>query len=368
MDNVTYVFSGKRKQNIQSKNVLAREFYYGATDLDNTKYQLAIIEYSDSDNIFHNLLNWVGRIISKLFSIPFSPSKLLNLKNFKILLKTDHLILINEGAAFSLLPLLIMIKPFHKIKVSAFVMGLYSKKLNYSKFKYVHNFLIKFLAIYLDNIFFLGIGEYNKAQKFHKNTKKLFFFPFCVDTDFWVNNKKYNTSKNRKILFVGNDGNRNTDLLLEISKMLPEYEFTIVSKIPELQNIKLNNVDLLKGSWGDEKIDDKKLRDIYSDALIVVIPLKESSQPSGQSVALQAMSMGVPVLISETEGFWDKEFFQNNVNLFLISPNSAQEWVDKIKYLSNNKNFLNQVSAEAQKVVKNNFNLSVFQEMLKNYL
>ena len=35
------------------------------------------------------------------------------------------------------------------------------------------------------------------------------------------------------------------------------------------------------------------------------MPLVETLQPSGQSVALQSMSMGLPVLITKTEGFWD---------------------------------------------------------------
>lgn len=368
VQNVTYVFSGKRKLSIHSGNVFAKEFYYGALDFDKTKYKVKLIEYSNTKNLFHIFLNLIDRVISKLFSIPFSSSKLLNLENFKILLKTDHLILVNEGVAFSILPLLIAIKPFRKIKVSVFVMGLYSKKLNYKIFKLVHNSLIKFLVLFLDNIFFLGIGEFNKAKKFHKNIEKLTYFPFSVDTDFWINDNEFNFDNNRNILFVGNDGNRNTNLLLEIAKMIPEYEFTFVSKIPELQDLKLNNVELFSGSWGDSNIDDRALREIYNKAFMVIIPLKESSQPSGQSVALQAMSMGIPVLISETEGFWDKEYLQNEVNLFLISPNTTEEWVRKINNLSNNKILLEKVSSEAQETVKNNFNLSIFQDMLLSYI
>ncbi len=368
MKNVTYVFSGKRKQNIKSGNVFAKEFFYGALDFDKTKYKVKLIEYSNSKNAFNKMLNIIDRGISKLFSIPYSSSRLLSFENLKVLMKTDHLILINEGVAFSILPLLIVTKPFRKLKVSVFVMGLYSKKLNYKKFKFVHNALIKFLVLYLDNVFFLGIGEFNKAKKFHKNSEKLTYFPFSVDTDFWVNDNEFNFDNNRNILFVGNDGNRNTNLLIEIANMLPEYEFKFVSKIPELQNLKLNNVELFSGSWGDLNLDDIALREIYKEAFIVIIPLKESSQPSGQSVALQAMAMGIPVLISETEGFWDKKDLQNEVNLFLISPNTPGEWVRKINYLSNNKKLLEKVSSEAQKTVSNNFNLTVFQDMLKAYI
>ena len=362
--NVTYVFSGKRKKIIESNNIQAKEFFYGALDFDKSEYQLKIIEFSNSQNLFHKFLKIVDRVVSKLFSIPFSSSKLCRFENFKTLLKTDQLILINEGVAFSILPLLILIKPFKKIKVSVFVMGLYSKKLNYQKLNIVHNALIKFLVLYLDNVFFLGVGEFNKAKKFHRKSKKLFFFPFSVDTNFWHYNNEPNFENNSKILFVGNDGNRNANLLIEIAKMIPQYQFTFVSKIPELQDLELENVEVLNGSWGDESIDDIRLRKIYMEACLVIIPLKESSQPSGQSVALQAMSMGLPVLISDTEGFWDEMYLKDGKNIFLISPNTQDEWVNKIKYLINNKLSLKEVSFEAKKVVKNNFNLSVFHETL----
>ena len=40
---------------------------------------------------------------------------------------------------------------------------------------------------------------------------------------------------------------------------------------------------------------------------MTIIPLKNSIQPSGQSVALQSMACGTPVVITETFGFWDKK-------------------------------------------------------------
>ena len=36
---------------------------------------------------------------------------------------------------------------------------------------------------------------------------------------------------------------------------------------------------------------------------------KRKFQPSGQSVALQSMSLGIPVMITETKGFWQKEVY-----------------------------------------------------------
>ena len=61
------------------------------------------------------------------------------------------------------------------------------------------------------------------------------------------------------------------------------------------------------------------------------IPLVESLQPSGQSVALQAMAMGVPAMISDTPGFWDRENLINNKNIFLVNCKTVDDWTEEIK-------------------------------------
>ena len=61
---------------------------------------------------------------------------------------------------------------------------------------------------------------------------------------------------------------------------------------------------LIEGHWNYEILSDEELKEIYNNAILTIIPLKDSLQPSGQSVALQSMSSGTPVMISKTSGFW----------------------------------------------------------------
>ena len=72
-------------------------------------------------------------------------------------------------------------------------------------------------------------------------------------------------------------------------------------------NIDLQNVKVIPGYWGNESLTDSELKDIYLNSILSIIPLK-STQPSGQSVALQCMSLGIPVLITKT-GIRDNELF-----------------------------------------------------------
>ena len=45
------------------------------------------------------------------------------------------------------------------------------------------------------------------------------------------------------------------------------------------------------------------MRELYDRSRIVILPLINSFQPSGQSVTLQSLSMGLPTLITKTKGF-----------------------------------------------------------------
>ena len=51
--------------------------------------------------------------------------------------------------------------------------------------------------------------------------------------------------------------------------------------------------------------------------------MKESLQPSGQSVALQSIACGTPVLITKTGGFWDNKNFKDKDNIFFAMKNDS---------------------------------------------
>ena len=79
------------------------------------------------------------------------------------------------------------------------------------------------------------------------------------------------------------------------------------------------NIKHIKGSWRSGILTDVQILDEYKKADLVIIPLSETTQPSGQSVALQSMSSGTPVLITRTKGFWDEINFINKKIYFLLS-------------------------------------------------
>ena len=106
--------------------------------------------------------------------------------------------------------------------------------------------------------------------------------------------------------------------LLSLQIISKNINFTVISKQISMADFTGENVRFISGSWGNQKITDSELREIYCKSKLVIIPLVESYQPSGQSVTLQAMASKTPVLISSTKGFWDKENFTDYENIFLI--------------------------------------------------
>lgn len=364
MKQIVYIYSGSRKNKIISSKVEALEFFYGYQYLQKQNFQIKIIEFEDQVNL---ILKLFDKIITKVISLPSSTSKICNIKNLKTLIKSDYILMVNENTAFSTLPMLVIVKILKKINVSVFVMGLYSKNLNYKILKPFHNLYIRFLTLMVDNIFLLGKGELEVARNFHrKNFSKLKYFPFSVDFNFW--NKNINKKKNKEgLFFIGNDGNRDSKVILDLAKNLPQFKFNAVSKLFE-NEILSKNINLLVGSWATEELNDKTIRELYANSRLTLIPLKDSSQPSGQSVALQSMSAGTPVLITKTKGFWDSSLFTDYENIFFVENNDIKSWENKINEIYENFELLEKVTENAIKTISNNFNLEIFNARLLKYL
>jgi glycosyltransferase involved in cell wall biosynthesis len=143
-------------------------------------------------------------------------------------------------------------------------------------------------------------------------------------------------------------------------------KFIFVSSNPKLLSLELENIEIIKGSWSNEHLSDKRLKDIYTSARMVILPLKNSTQPSGQSVTLQAMSLRVPVLISLTDGFWDTHNFIEDKNIFFERENTLDSWVDRIDNLFIDTKKLDFISKNSSQLIKKNYDIEIFNKFMIN--
>jgi glycosyltransferase involved in cell wall biosynthesis len=360
---ITYIFSGGRKSKLEESLIESEEFYYGVPYLINNKNKVNILEFGSSRN---SLLKIFDKVMTRIFNLPFSTSKIVSLENLKQIYNSENIILVNENTAFSTLPLIILVRIFKKINVSIFVMGLYSKKLRFPYLAPVHRLFIKILIFFIDNVFFLGKGELAVAKNLHSNHSKFIYFPFSIDDKFWCSSK-IDLENNTDMIFIGNDGNRDAKIILELANHYKTSNFQVVSKLLEF-NSPRNNINLIKGSWRTGELTDTDIKKIYQKGRLTIIPLKESTQPSGQSVALQSMAVGIPVVITKTNGFWDNSIFLDGFNIFFVNGNEKTDWVNKIDEIFADIDFLNKVSENARNTVLQHYGLTKFNEKLTTFI
>ena len=72
---------------------------------------------------------------------------------------------------------------------------------------------------------------------------------------------------------------------------IPDKQFVIVSEKLFSEEIQLDNVRVISGSWNRMTLSDS-FKTLYSNVKVTIVPLKETIQPSGQSVTLQSLSIG----------------------------------------------------------------------------
>lgn len=361
--NIVYVFiSDRKKKLIDKKSDYPKEFFYGYHYFKNIGHNLRIIEFDKKDSIFNALYF----LLNKISDLPFYGQYLINKKNYKILRDSDDIIFTNQKTAFSMLPLLLFVKTRKNLNSHVFIMGLFGKEMKYKLKYFFREIFIKILISSSKNLVFLGEGEYkyamNKYSKYHEKFK---FLPFAIDTEFWNYSQKKLPTKN--ILFIGNDGMRDYEFLEKLIFNMPNQKFKVVSSKFE-SKIKLNNLELYKGDWGKSNFSDDFIKNLYRQSILTILPIKNTFQPSGQSVALQSIAVGTPVMITETEGFWDKSNFINKENIFFVEKNEIELWKKSIEHYLQNLSKVEKVQLNGRRLIEKQYNLDSFFSKLETII
>lgn len=174
----------------------------------------------------------------------------------------------------------------------------------------------------MNGVLFADAEEAEVRRRFSVKGPGLTNCCFGVDDAFWI--PPAIGSVRSGVLSVGNDGRRDHDLMLTVAVLMPHEEFHIVTR--REAPVKLpGNVrwDCLSGHGKQVLIEE--LLPLYQKASCVVVPLKESPQPSGQSVAMQAMMCGAPVVMTRTQGWWGGDVLCDGRELSLVTPQNPEE-------------------------------------------
>ena len=365
---MTYIFGSGRSNYIYSDENFPKEFFYGYFDMRKKLDHLNLIEFlpKKKKRVLNTFLFFLSKLLRKVTKLSFFIENVCTFKNFRTLLQTKHIVLTNDRIGISLLPLLIIFRIFKINKSTVFVMGLLAKDTNNL---ISHIFQRYFLIIFfksVNNFIFLSKGECEQAKvSFKKYREKFYFIPFCVDTNFW---KDSNNSDRETILFIGNDGRREYNFVTQLASRMPENKFIFITSNINKEDLLSKNVTLIKGQWNEKLLSDLEIRDIYNKSILSIIPIKNSYQPSGQSVALQSMAMNVPVMITNTSGFWDKDIFLDNKNIFFIEKNNIEIWKKRIDKVIEDKDLLKEVTRNSKNLVNERYNTNLFYQTLEKII
>ena len=352
--NIAFIYAKGRADRYAEtvKGRAASEFFYGALELDNSGHKITYYELGHGE-----ITKFWQKIADRLYRWRMLPTRtngetLAELHGMcSSLNEQDVIVATTTAAAFGLATLKLF--GFVQRPIVAIHCGIVNYQLSWVRRK-LNSIALRHMWTQL-----FGVGELQAVKKFYQvPDSRIEVNQFGVDTGFWTPGD----AEQDYILAVGNDERRDYELLVQAAREINK-KIKIVTR-REIKSSLPSNVEIIRGGWHEQALTDEGLRDLYQKASMVVIPLKNSPQPSGQSVCLQAMACGKAVVLTLTDGLWSKETMRDGVNVKFVPPGDVDALVLVINQLCSSGRERHQISSCARDKVTIEGNIGAFAERL----
>ena len=339
---ICYFLKSGREKRIGKK--YPDEFLYGLRFCKKHGLNVSLILDSELEldgGVNHKIVSIINMVIYWLIGIPGKALFYIFLKR-KIFVQYDVIIVTTNayGLCLAFLKKLGFLKP----KIFFIAMGVVNDRTPFL-WVIVYKFIlknIKIITLSFEDSYFLE----------KKIKTKVDYINFGVDKNFWCPQNK--TKVKNYVISIGNDLNRDYETLIKAWK----NDFPLL-KIITNHKIKTNkkNIQIIFGDWASVILTDKQIKKLIIESLFVVLPIKETIQPSGQSVSLQSMSCAKTVLITDFKGLWNRELMRNNKTcMFAGKPGEIKILESSIRKLISNKPMLKKIGLNARTIVEKNLN------------
>lgn len=359
MSKILVFDKGGRNQRIEliKKKKAPKDFFQSIDFLRSRNFN--IDHFSSSIKYKINLLVVIFKPFEEIFSM-FSKIGIRPLSVFQFKEKinnADYVVSLTDGFSLSLGFYYSFLNKKNQIKlVGAFhKLSDFNDKLPFLLKKFYYP-IFKIILKRLNYLIFFGEADrINSIEYFKLDKEKTFTIKFGVDTEFWEPNNK-NNFKSNYIFSIGQDPSRDFITLLKVRTRRKIHIHTNLLHSSNNKKFKITN-----GTYQKHKncYSDLKIRKLYQESFLIIVPLKDVFQPSGYSVTLQAMSCGKPVLLTKTKGLWAPDVFVSFKNCILINPYDPEEIENAIRILENNQKIYERISLNARKTAEKYFCLDV---------
>lgn len=182
--------------------------------------------------------------------------------------------------------------------------------------------------------------------------RSLPYVPFGVDKDYWTPAPQ--AEDGGYVLSIGND--RHRDFATLVAAWRPEFPpLKIVTHLPV--HAYAANVEVIRGDWHSQALSDAEIRELVRQARFVVLPIRNTVQPSGQSAALQAMACGKAVLVTDYPGLWNRETMVDGETCVLLGPpGDAEALARTVARVVATPGLVERVGTAARRVVEDRLN------------
>lgn len=352
---VAFLFKDGRRGRIGQPG--PREFFYGATELPGLGLPVAVLEEgelgagfeppfleSTATALAHGLFGLNANSLRRVFR----RSVLAELNRFDVIVATTNaqgLALAAARAAGRL-----------SSRVLLIAMGLLPLGAP-SRHRAIYRRLLRHVSLVT-----LSRGEESYLRQRLGPAQNADYLPFGVDLGFWTAENEVQAEQGDYVLSIGNDSQR--DYATLATAWAPDFPWLkIVTQRPVPSSA--GDVEVVRGDWTQMLLSDEEVRRLYRGARFVVLPLRQSVQPSGQSACLQAMACGKAVIISDTAGLWDRTAMQNGETCVLIPPSSPRALATSVENLLRDPERAVAIGRRARAAVERYFGLDRMSAALK---
>lgn len=352
---IAYLFKGGREARLSGSS--PTEFFYGLIQLQQAGYNVEVITDREFDldippGRFWRALNQLAYLT---IGIPLWALALLARRTARERLDTyDHLVVTTNtfGLCLGVLHRLKLIRP----NIFFIAMGLIERDTP-------HRVVGAYRWILRKGVVVRTLSETDA----HVLSEKLGFLvshiPFGVDSSFWVPSEAaVRAGEEDYVISIGNDSHRDYRTLVNAWK--PDYPLL---RIVTGQDIvaTATNIEILAGNWHKQILSDLQIRTLMQGARFVILPIKNTVQPSGQSVCLQAMACGKAVIITDFPGLWNRELLRNRETCIIAgSPGDLSSLQHAVECLLTDTPLATVIGTNARKIVESDLNVDRMAEAI----